>query len=97
MIVQMYHNVTQFRLQGPGMRQIFIMSLTILVFSVAGATVGRAQAFHTKAPYAFLIDYNTGTVLFQKNADLPMAPASTTKILTAEIIFRELAGREAQA
>jgi len=68
------------------------MSFTILVFSVAGATVGRAQAFQTKAPYALLIDYNTGTVLFQKNADLPMAPASTTKILTAEIIFGELAG-----
>ncbi len=74
------------------MRLILLMSFTILVFSVAGATVGRAQAFQTKAPYAFLIDYNTGTVLFQKNADLPMAPASTTKILTAEIIFRELAG-----
>jgi len=92
MIAQMYHNVTQFRLQGPGMRQILLMSFTILIFSAAGAAVGRAQAFQTKAPYALLIDYNTGTVLFQKNADLPMAPASTTKILTAEIIFGELAG-----
>jgi D-alanyl-D-alanine carboxypeptidase (penicillin-binding protein 5/6) len=30
-------------------------------------------------------------VLFAKNADAPMSPASTTKILTAEIVFSELA------
>jgi D-alanyl-D-alanine carboxypeptidase (penicillin-binding protein 5/6) len=73
------------------MRRILLMAFTILALLPGGATVGRAQAFQTRAPYALLVDYNTGTVLFQKNADVPMTPASTTKILTAEIIFRELA------
>ena len=74
------------------MRKFLLIPFTILVLALAGATGGWAETFQTKAPYAFLIDDNTGTVLFQKNADSPMTPASTTKILTAEIIFRELAG-----
>src|SRR5271170_1151334 len=70
-----------------------ILLFTILALVLAGPTGGRAAAaIQTKAPYAFLIDDNTGTVLLQKNADSSMTPASTTKILTAEIIFRELTG-----
>jgi D-alanyl-D-alanine carboxypeptidase (penicillin-binding protein 5/6) len=38
-----------------------------------------------------LIDYDTGATLYAKNADAQMSPASTTKILTAEIVFRALA------
>ena len=63
----------------------------MLSLILAGTLAGRAATFQTKAPYALLVDYNTGAVLFQKNADAPTAPASTTKILTAEIVFRELA------
>ena len=50
-----------------------------------------AQApFQTIAPYAFLMDAETGSVLFEKSADTPVTPASTAKIMTAEVIFREL-------
>jgi len=69
-----------------------LLTFAILVLVAAGATGGRAEPIQTKAPYAFLIDNSTGRVLLQKNADSPMTPASTSKILTAEIIFRELAG-----
>ncbi|WP_442753610.1 D-alanyl-D-alanine carboxypeptidase family protein [Methylocystis sp. JAN1] len=51
----------------------------------------RAQPFQTSAPQAILIDAGTNTVLFEKGADDLVTPASTVKILTAEIIFRELA------
>jgi serine-type D-Ala-D-Ala carboxypeptidase (penicillin-binding protein 5/6) len=74
------------------LRKILLIAFAILVLVLAGATGGRAEAIQTKAPYVFLIDNSTGTVLLQKNADASMTPASTTKILTAEIIFRELAG-----
>jgi serine-type D-Ala-D-Ala carboxypeptidase (penicillin-binding protein 5/6) len=73
------------------LRQLWLIAFVVLCLAGTGATDCRAQAFQTAAPYAFLIDDNTGTVLFQKNADAAMTPASTTKILTAEIIFRELA------
>ena len=49
-----------------------------------------ADAFQTAAPFALLMDGDTGSVLFDHNGDKPMAPASTTKILTAEITFREI-------
>ena len=55
------------------------------------ATAGaQGQAFQTSAPYAILVDYDSGTVLLEKNADELMSPASTTKIMTAEIVFHEL-------
>src|ERR1700732_3774797 len=70
-------------------RNVGLLALTMLLLLV-DAKAGWAAAPQTKAPYALLIDYDTGAVLFAKNADAPMAPASTTKILTAEIIFREI-------
>jgi D-alanyl-D-alanine carboxypeptidase (penicillin-binding protein 5/6) len=50
-----------------------------------------AAPFQTKAPYALLVDEGTGKTLFAKNAEAGMSPASTTKILTAEVIFSLLA------
>jgi D-alanyl-D-alanine carboxypeptidase (penicillin-binding protein 5/6) len=57
---------------------------------------GRAEAgpFASGAEVALIEDYDSGTVLYQKNGDQPTPPASTAKLLTAEIVFRELkAGR----
>ncbi len=65
---------------------IAFASLLLLVRPEAGL----AQPPETKVPYALLIDANSGAVLFAKNADAPMSPASTTKILTAEIVFHAL-------
>ena len=49
-----------------------------------------AQSFQTSAPFALVEDYDSGAVLFDRNADQPMAPASTAQLLTAEIAFNEL-------
>ncbi len=53
--------------------------------------VAQAEGFQTSVPQAILIDAGTNTVLFEKGADDLVTPASTVKILTAEIVFRELA------
>jgi len=50
-----------------------------------------AQPFQTSVPQAILIDAGTNTVLFEKGADDLVVPASTVKILTAELVFRDLA------
>jgi len=42
-------------------------------------------------PQAILIDADTQTVLFEKNADDPATPASTVKIMTAELVFQAIA------
>ena len=60
----------------------------VVTFAFTGSA--HAQAFQTSAPHAILVDAGTGTVLFEKAADEYVTPASTVKILTAEIIFREL-------
>ena len=71
------------------LRKIALVALVFLL-PLAGLAAGWAASPRTKVPYALLIDDDTGAVLFAKNADTPMAPASTTKILTAEIVFREI-------
>ena len=53
-----------------------------------------AQAFETAARAAIIMDYRTGVVLFEKNADERIPPASMSKLMTAYMIFDRLkAGR----
>lgn len=49
-----------------------------------------AQAFNTKADYALLMDMDTGVVLFEKNANARMSPASMSKLMTALLAFEAL-------
>jgi D-alanyl-D-alanine carboxypeptidase (penicillin-binding protein 5/6) len=66
-------------------------SLRALLLLLLVASPAVAAPFQTKAPFALLVDQSSGKTLFQKNADSGMAPASTTKILTAEVVFSLLA------
>lgn len=56
-----------------------------LVFSWA-----PARAIETIAREAILMDTTTGEVLFEKNADQLMAPASMSKMMTTYLIFERL-------
>jgi D-alanyl-D-alanine carboxypeptidase (penicillin-binding protein 5/6) len=47
-------------------------------------------AFTTKAEYAILTDMDTGEVLFEKNADVSMAPSSMSKLMTIYMVFERL-------
>jgi len=49
-----------------------------------------AHANETRARQALMIDFETGAVLFEKNADEVMYPASMTKIMTAYLLFEEI-------
>jgi len=49
-----------------------------------------ADAFETRAAEAIVMDAETGTVLFEKNADKLTPPSSMTKIMTAYLIFERL-------
>ena len=55
--------------------------------TVAGA---KKDEFQTKAPRAILIDAESGSILFEKNADELMAPSSLAKLMTAEVVFNLL-------
>jgi D-alanyl-D-alanine carboxypeptidase (penicillin-binding protein 5/6) len=45
-----------------------------------------AQDFDTKAKFAILMDYDTGTVLYSKNADAQLEPASMAKLMTLAVL-----------
>ncbi len=62
----------------------------VLLVSVLATGMARAQLFETKAKQAILVDYETGTVLFAKNADELVPPASLAKLMTMEVVFNAL-------
>ncbi|WP_425418393.1 D-alanyl-D-alanine carboxypeptidase family protein [Oricola indica] len=70
---------------------IIVLALSLLASLVLPAA---AQLFETRAGQAVLLDVNSGTVLFSKNADEPVPPASLAKLMTMEVVFNALkAGR----
>jgi D-alanyl-D-alanine carboxypeptidase (penicillin-binding protein 5/6) len=58
-----------------------------LLLLVTTAAAAQAQLFETRAKQAFMIDAETGTVLFAKDADTPFPPASLAKLMTMEVVF----------
>jgi D-alanyl-D-alanine carboxypeptidase (penicillin-binding protein 5/6) len=59
------------------------------LFSVVGFSP-PAQAIETIADQAYLIEMTTGQVLYEKNSDRPVPPASMSKMMTAYMIFERL-------
>jgi D-alanyl-D-alanine carboxypeptidase (penicillin-binding protein 5/6) len=49
-----------------------------------------AAAIETVAKHAILVELTTGAVLFEKDADVPMPPASMSKMMTAYMVFERL-------
>lgn len=50
--------------------------------------------FNTQARHALIVDFETGAVLLEKDADTPMPPASMSKLMTVYVVFGMLkAGR----
>ena len=48
------------------------------------------RALDTAAKQALIVDYQTGSVLLEKNADAKIHPASMTKLMTLYILFDQL-------
>lgn len=68
-----------------------ITALFTLALLLVSLSFGRANAqFTTKAEFAILMDAETKAVLFEKNADELMAPASMSKLMTLAVLFRQL-------
>jgi D-alanyl-D-alanine carboxypeptidase (penicillin-binding protein 5/6) len=57
---------------------------------VTAQTPKKEDTFQLSAPYAILIDYDSGTVLFEKNADQLMEPSSMAKLMTVEVVFQAI-------
>jgi len=70
------------------------LALFLLLAALGGmarAAADTASAdFDSKAPFAILMDYDTGSVIYQKNADEHMTPASMAKLMTVAVVFDQL-------
>ena len=79
------------------MRLIFVL-LASFLFSLSSALAQSAadpvNDVPTAAPFALMMDFETGAVLFSKNGDAPMAPASMAKLMTVAILFEKLKHNE---
>ena len=67
---------------------------SILVWSAAAAlalpATAAAPPFETPAPVAFMVDVNSGAVLYAKDADRRMPPASMAKMMTVLVAFDQI-------
>jgi D-alanyl-D-alanine carboxypeptidase (penicillin-binding protein 5/6) len=61
--------------------------IAAMLAALLALPVAQAQDFDTKAPFALLMDYESGTVLFNKNGDEKLEPASMAKLMTLAVVF----------
>ena len=72
------------------MMRIFLSAISlflILAFPAFSYAQDEGGYFPSPAKHLIIIDHDTGDILYEKNARVPMAPASMTTIMTASIVF----------
>ena len=82
-----------------GARVVLVAAAAALAFLTCGSGILRAapnaagkkdDTFQTGIPNAILIEPKTDSILFEKNADQPVEPASLAKLMTLEYVFNEI-------
>ncbi len=74
------------------MSRFKIAAVAVAMSAILAAPVfaPNAQAFDTAARNAYVVDLATDTVLLNKAADIPMPPASMSKLMTIYMVFDRL-------
>ena len=75
------------------MRRTFLLAAAASI-PVTTAAPAAAPQFDTPANYAFLMDLSSGAVLYAKNQDMRMPPASMAKMMTTEVAFELIDRKE---
>ena len=71
----------------PFRRSAFVLCAVLAAFLL---DVAPTKAIETLAKQVVLMDAETGTILFDKDADVPMPPASMSKLMTVFMVFERL-------
>ena len=73
------------------------ISILLAVFLLAGAGTGafaQENAPEIQTPHAAVMEVSTGQILYEKEADARVHPASVTKIMTILLTFEALESGE---
>lgn len=65
----------------------YLFAAAAAVAVLAGAAPAKAPPYESQAKVAYLVDLASGAVLYAKNADARMPPASMAKMMTTELAF----------
>ncbi|WP_332236816.1 D-alanyl-D-alanine carboxypeptidase family protein [Sporolactobacillus sp. KGMB 08714] len=69
---------------------VFILALVLGLQSLPASTAKAADTLGIQAKSAILVDYNSGQILYEKNADQVYPPASMTKMMTEYLVMQAL-------
>lgn len=72
------------------LKRYFLFALIFITVINPIYATNTSSQLEISAYGAVLIEYETGKILYSKNAEVPMYPASTTKILTALLTLENL-------
>ena len=76
------------------MRIMSAIKVIIVAAFLSSCLLSKAYSFDTTARAAYVVDQSSGTVLLSKNSDLPLPPASMSKLMTLYMTFEFIkAGR----
>lgn len=75
------------------MIKIFWATLPLIAISSA---VFAAPKYETEAPIAYMTDLSSGAILFEKNADKQIPPASMAKMMTVYVAFDQISKEKLQ-
>src|SRR5699024_10214557 len=81
---KMKHQLTRLLLQ------LFAVFLIITAIIIQPFSAQSAEAFDLEAESAILVDAETGKVLYAKNADMALPPASMTKMMTEYLVWEAI-------
>ncbi|MGB7287961.1 MAG: D-alanyl-D-alanine carboxypeptidase family protein [Salaquimonas sp.] len=71
-------------------RKSLIALVALSLPLVAEINPVKAQGFDSRAPQAILLDADTGTILYSKEENTKIPPASLAKLMTMEVVFDRL-------
>ncbi|MBP2238272.1 D-alanyl-D-alanine carboxypeptidase (penicillin-binding protein 5/6) [Sinorhizobium kostiense] len=72
------------------MRMKWLAILGVLTALAVGEAAAQTPGFDTKAKQVYLVDAETGTVLFSRAENEPVPPASLAKLMAMEVVFEAL-------
>ena len=62
----------------------------ILLFLIIITFSSESESLDTKAKQAILFDYETNSIIFEKNSEELMSPSSMSKIMTIYYVFKKI-------